>query len=149
MARPHQFNKKENEKKKLQKRVEKAQRKEERKANANTDSSLEGMIAYVDENGNITSMPPDIEKRKSINTADIVTGSRNTGETQSVRFRTGKVMFFNVDKGFGFIKDDQDGTSIYVSANMLLDGIKDNDRVEFETERNARGLHAIKVKLKK
>lgn len=67
MARPQEtFNKKELEKKWLQKRQEKEQRKEERKANA-SGKSFEDMLAYVDENGNITSTPPDLTRKKSIN----------------------------------------------------------------------------------
>ena len=59
------FSKKEAEKKKAQKKKEKEQRKEERKANAKS-GSLEDMMAYVDEYGNITSTPPDPLKKKSI-----------------------------------------------------------------------------------
>jgi hypothetical protein len=67
MARPQEtFNKKELEKKRLQKRQEKEQRKEERKANANSGKSFEDMIAYVDENGNITSTPPDQTRKNPL-----------------------------------------------------------------------------------
>jgi S-adenosylmethionine hydrolase len=53
--------KNEKEKKKAQKRQEKEQRKEERKASSKEGKSLDDMIAYVDEFGNITSTPPDKE----------------------------------------------------------------------------------------
>jgi hypothetical protein len=56
--------KKEKEKKKLQKRQDKEQRKQERKANSMEGKPLEEMMAYVDENGNITSEPPDPSKKK-------------------------------------------------------------------------------------
>ena len=59
------FNKRENEKKKAQKRKEKEQRKEERKA-SNQGKSFEDMLAYVDENGNLTSTPPDETKKRVI-----------------------------------------------------------------------------------
>ena len=58
------FNKKEKEKKRLQKRKEKEQRKEDRKANAKEGGSWEDMMAYVDENGNISAAPPDPTKKK-------------------------------------------------------------------------------------
>ena len=49
------FSKREKEKKRLKKRQEKQKKKEERKAaNAESGSSLDDMIAYVDENGNST-----------------------------------------------------------------------------------------------
>lgn len=56
------FNKREKEKKKLQQRRDKAQRKEERKANNNKGKSMEDMFAFLDENGNLTSSPPERHK---------------------------------------------------------------------------------------
>jgi len=147
MARPQEtFNKKELEKKRLQKRKEKEQRKEERKANSKGGSSLEDMMAYVDENGNITSTPPDPTKKKTIRTEDIVTGSRNEGSAVSVA-RTGKVAFFNAAKGYGFIKDSETQESIFVHNNALTSAIKENDTVSFETEMGPKGLNAVRVKL--
>ncbi|HMR56684.1 MAG TPA: cold shock domain-containing protein [Cyclobacteriaceae bacterium] len=147
MARPQEtFNKKELEKKRLQKRQEKEQRKEERKANANSGKSFEDMIAYVDENGNITSTPPDQTRKKSIKAEDIVIGSRNIGSSNPVGdARTGTVAFFNTSKGFGFIKDSQSGESIFVHLNALSSPIKENDKVSFEVERGPKGLSATKV----
>ena len=60
--------KKANENKKLQKRKDKEQRKEARKANSGQGKSLEDMIAYVDENGNISSTPPDPSKKSTTST---------------------------------------------------------------------------------
>src|SRR6478752_9562645 len=71
------FSKKEKEKKKQQKKKEKEQRKSDRKANAKSGQSLEEQMAYVDENGNISSKPPDLTKKVAINENDIVIGSRN------------------------------------------------------------------------
>ena len=53
------FNKKEREKKRRKKRQEKLEKKEERKSNSNKGKRLEEMFSYVDENGNLTSTPPD------------------------------------------------------------------------------------------
>jgi cold shock CspA family protein len=151
MARPQEtFNKKELEKKRLQKRKEKEQRKEDRKANSKEGSSLEDMMAYVDENGNITSTPPDpLRKKTTIRQEDIVTGSRNNETHQAGSVRKGKVTFFNTSKGFGFIKDVDSGESIFVHSNGLMGPIKENDNVTFETERGFKGLNAIKVKVVK
>jgi hypothetical protein len=52
------FGKKEKEKNRLKKRKEKEEKKAERKANSNKGKSFEEMLAYVDENGTITSTPP-------------------------------------------------------------------------------------------
>ena len=148
MANSHEtFSKKEAEKKKIQKRKAKEQRKEERKANAKS-GSLEDMLAYVDEYGNITSTPPDQLKRKEIRAEDIVLGARNNVKANPAdAFRKGKVTFFNESKGYGFIKDLQSQESIFVHVNSLTEHIKENDKVSFEVEQGPRGLSAVRVKL--
>jgi cold shock CspA family protein len=142
------FNKKEKEKKRLQKRKEKEQKKQERKANSKEGKTLDEMMAYVDENGNISDTPPDPLKKRNIKEGDIVIGSRNTeGFEPPVVIRKGRVTFFNTAKGYGFIKDLQTQESIFVHANSLTVLIKENDKVTFETEMGYKGLSAIKVKI--
>lgn len=150
MARPQEtFNKKELQKKRAQKKKEKEERKEERKANAKSGQSLDDMMAYVDENGNISTTPPDpLRKKNFVNVNDIVTGSRNIGGAV-VSVRTGKVSFFNADKGFGFIMDSDSGDRVFVHVNGLKSPIKENDIVSFETERGPKGLQAKDVRLVK
>ena len=58
------FSKKEREKKKSIKLREKKEKAEDRKANSDKGKSLDDMMAYIDENGNITSTPPDPMKKK-------------------------------------------------------------------------------------
>lgn len=142
-------NKKDLEKKKLQKKKEKEQRKEERKANAKEGKSFEDMLAYVDENGNITSTPPDPTKKKVIKEEDIVIGVRKQepGENQENSARKGRVTFFNTSKGYGFIKDLQTQESIFVHIHAVSTPIKENDTVTFETERGPKGLNAVRVKV--
>jgi len=139
------FNKKEKEKKKQQKKKEKEQRKAERQANAKT-GSLEDMIAYVDENGNISSTPPDPIRKRVVNEDDIVIGSRNIGGIQSEPLRKGRVTFFNDSKGYGFIKDLQNQESIFVHINAITTPIKENDHVTFEVEYGPKGALAVSVK---
>ena len=141
------FNKKEKEKKKEQKRKEKEQRKAERKANSKPGQSLEDMFAYIDENGNISSTPPDPNKKKIIKESDIVLGSRNIGGSASVNsVRKGRVTYFNASKGYGFIKDLQTEESIFVHSKAASFPIKENDMVSFETENGIKGLNAVQVK---
>lgn len=142
------FNKKEKEKKKLKKRQEKIEKKEERKANTSKGKSLDDMLAYVDENGNLTSTPPDQQKRRVIRQEDIVIGvpraiEGEDGDTEN----TGIVTFFNTAKGYGFIKDKNTNQSVFVHANDLEEPIKENDKVVFEVERGPKGLNARNVKL--
>ena len=53
------FNKREKEKKRLQHRQEKLEKMQQRKNEEKKEKSLDDMIAYVDENGNLTSTPPE------------------------------------------------------------------------------------------
>lgn len=140
------FSKKEKEKKRLQKRKEKEQRKAERKANAKSGQSLEDMMAYVDENGNISDTPPDPTKKKVIKESDIVLGSRNVEGMNTNPVRKGRITYFNTAKGYGFIKDILTQESIFVHMNSLSAPVKENDMVSFETENSVKGLSAISVK---
>lgn len=140
------FGKREKEKKKEQKRKEKEQRKEERKANSKSGQSIEEMMAYVDENGNLSTVPPDPHKRVAIDHNDILIGSRNIEGMEPVSRRKGKVTYFNTAKDYGFIKDLSTQESVFVHQNALTITIKENDMVTFETERSPRGLQAVNVK---
>ncbi|MDT3403988.1 cold-shock protein [Mucilaginibacter terrae] len=140
------FSKKENEKKRLKKQQEKKERAEERKSNAVKGQSLENMMAYVDENGNITSTPPDPTKKKKISTDDIRIGTPKQEDIPVEIERTGTLTFFNEGKGYGFIRDAQSQESVFVHINGIIQQIKEGDKVTFETEKGPKGLNAIKVK---
>jgi cold shock CspA family protein len=141
------WNKKELEKKRQKKKQDKEQKKEERKAYAKEGKSFEDMIAYVDENGNLSSTPPDPNKKKIIKEEDIEIGVPRRVDMPSDSARTGVVTFFNDSKGYGFIKDSETGDSVFVHLNGLIDSIKDNNKVAFEVEMSPKGPNAIKVKL--
>jgi cold shock CspA family protein len=141
------FSKKEKEKKKLKQRQDKEEKMEERKANAKKGKTLEEMMAYIDENGNISSTPPDPKKRTVFKQEDMQIGvpkqeDRDPGEL----IRTGVVTFFNDAKGFGFIKDLQTQESVFIHVNQLSSPIKENDKVTFEVEMGPKGASAIHVK---
>ena len=141
------FNKKEREKKKQKKQKDKAERKEERKAN-NKGKSFEDMIAYVDEFGNLTSTPPDPNKRREIKVEDIQIGATKQAEIDPAEIvRNGTVSFFNESKGYGFIRDKQTNESVFVHISGLIDKINENDKVTFEVEMGQKGPNAVKVKI--
>ncbi|MBF9255711.1 cold shock domain-containing protein [Pontibacter sp. 172403-2] len=142
------FSKKEKEKKKLKKRQDKEQKKEERNATSNKGKGIDEMLAYVDDNGNITSTPPDPKNKKEIKQEDIQIGvSRQEDLDPADLIRKGTVTFFNTSKGYGFIKDHETQESIFVHQNGLTDSIKENDKVSFEVEKGLKGLNAINVQL--
>ncbi|WP_109831888.1 cold-shock protein [Reichenbachiella versicolor] len=60
---------------------------------------------------------------------------------------TGKVKFFNDEKGFGFIKRDDNGQDIFVHVSGLVDEVRDNDSVEFEIEQGKKGPNAVRVRV--
>lgn len=143
------WNKKETEKKKRKKRLDKEQRKEERKANAKEGgTSLDDMIAYVDEDGNITSTPPDPSKKRVIKEEDIQIGvPRQDPSERPDPIRRGTVSFFNDSKGYGFIRDHETQESIFVHVNGLVDPVRENDKVTFEVQMGHKGPNAVDVKL--
>jgi cold shock CspA family protein len=141
------FSKKEREKKKFKKQLDKKDKAEDRKANSDKGKSLEDMMAYIDENGNITSTPPDPTKRKKIVIEDIqIAVPKQEHLAPADPVRKGVVAFYNESKGYGFIKDLLSQESIFVHANGLTEAIQENDKVTFETEQGQKGLNAIKVK---
>ena len=140
------FNKKEKEKKKAKERQEKAEKMEERKANAKKGKSLDEMMAYIDENGNISSTPPDPRKKKVVNVEDIQIGVPKYEASEEDAIRKGVVTFFNDAKGFGFIKDLQTQESVFIHVNQLTERIGENDKVTFEVEMGPKGPSAINVK---
>ena len=141
------FGKKEKQKKKLKDRQEKKEKMEERKNNFKKGKTLDEMMAYIDENGNISSTPPDPAKRKVILSENIQLGvPKQEAADPADLIRNGTVTFFNESKGYGFIKDLQSQESIFVHINALTEAIGEGDKVTFETEQGQKGLNAIKVK---
>jgi CspA family cold shock protein len=60
--------------------------------------------------------------------------------------KKGKVKFYNVSKGFGFICDNESGQDIFVHATGLKEEIRDGDEVVFEVAQGKKGLNAINVR---
>lgn len=139
------FNKKEKEKKRLKKRQEKNLKKEDRKSNS-SGGELENMLAYVDENGNLTDTPPDPSKKRKVNASSIEISVPRREEEEIDPIRTGRIDFFNDSKGFGFIKEKDTQEKYFVHVNGLLEDVREGDNVIFELERGLKGLNAVRVK---
>jgi cold shock CspA family protein len=146
MAKSQQaFNKSEREKIRLKKRKDKQQKQEERKANP-TASGLENMLAWVDENGNITNTPPDPTKKIKIDAESIEISVPKREEKDNSPVKFGRVDFLNDAKGFGFIRELETQEKYFVHVNGLLEAVKENDKVSFELEKGMKGMNAVKVK---
>ena len=143
------WNKKDREQRKRKAKKDKAEKMQDRKENAKK-TSFDDMIAYLDENGNLSSRPPDPRKRVEVKLEDIQIGvPEYVPPTEAELTRTGKVTFFNNEKGFGFIKDLISQQSVFVHANNLQSPIHENDKVSFQIEMGQRGPAAVNVKLAK
>ena len=142
------WNKKEREQKKQKLKKEKEERKKERKEMVQKGKSLEDMMAYVDENGNISSTPPDPAKRRFTKREDIEIGVPKAKPYDPLEaMRKGVVTFFNDSKGYGFIKDSQNQQSIFVHVNACNEQIQEQSKVSFEIEMGPKGANAVNVKL--
>ncbi len=138
------FSKKEYAKKKIQKLKEKAQRREARKSSNNKGKDLESMFAYVDENGHLQNTPPTLRKSE-VNLEDIQLGA--APKIAESPIKTGTVETFLIEKGFGFIREDEGhGENIFFHSSDLLNILKPNDRVTFEKENSPKGYRAIQIK---
>ena len=142
------FNKKEVRNKKEKKRKEKEKKRLARK-DQEKKGGLDDMIAYVDENGNITSEAPDPTKKKEeIKLEDIEIGVPTRDNSQKMDpIRKGTVSFFNDSKGYGFIKDSETKEGVFVHINNVIDEIKEGNLVSFEVEMGHKGPTAMRVKL--
>lgn len=61
--------------------------------------------------------------------------------------KKGTVKFFNNSKGFGFILDQETNEDIFVHNSGLIDDIRENDKVQYETEMGKKGMNAVNVEL--
>ena len=144
MAKSVTVDKRENEKKRLARRAKKQKRKEEKKLSPKANS-LDDMIAYVDENGMITSTPPTENiKKEEIKQEEIVISTPKK-EKEVPTVMKGRVEFFNTSKGFGFIKDLSGTEKYFFHVNNVMADISENDIVTFDLERGIKGMNAVNI----
>ena len=139
MAKSVTVDKRENEKKRLARRAEKQKRKEEKKLSPKANS-LDDMIAYVDENGMITSTPPTENIKKEEIVISTPKKEKEVPTVMKVR-----VEFFNTSKGFGFIKDLSGTEKYFFHVNNVMADISENDIVTFDLERGIKGMNAVNI----
>jgi cold shock CspA family protein len=147
MARSQQyFNKREKEKQRAKQKQDKQEKMEERKASGKKTKSLDDMMAYLDENGNLSATPPDPSKRKTFNQDDIEIGvPKQRAPEPGELIRKGMVSFFNETKRFGFIKDSETGESVFFHESDLSEPLKEGNRVSFEVEMGNKGPVATNI----
>jgi CspA family cold shock protein len=85
-------------------------------------------------------------QKASLYIAGIATASIKS--TRGIKMK-GTIKFFNVSKGFGFIKADEDGKEYFVHKSGVAPGVNlaENTKVNFEVVEGDRGEKADKVTL--
>lgn len=65
---------------------------------------------------------------------------------------TGTVKWFNPEKGFGFISQDDGGPDVFVHFSAIKGGgyrnLEENQKVDFETTQGPKGLQASNVTIR-
>jgi cold shock CspA family protein len=144
MARPKGIStKREKEKQRRKEKEEKREKMEERKASQGKGKSLDEMMAYIDEDGNITSVPPDPDKKKVFNLEDIEIGVPKSRETEDL-LREGRIDYFDSAKGFGFIVQNN-REKIFFHINQATYQVREGDIVNYTVEKGPKGLNAVGV----
>ncbi len=148
MGRSQETNKKkEVRSKKEKKKKDKEKRRQERKENKKSNS-LDDMIAYVNEDGSISSTPPEEQEKEETNAEDIeVSVPKGSSEEESNRVHQGTVTFYNESKGFGFIRDAENGESIFFHVSGLMEEVSEGNAVRFEIIKGKKGPNANNVKV--
>ena len=58
---------------------------------------------------------------------------------------SGKVKFFNTEKGFGFITPDEGGKDVFVHKTGTRVALFEGDKVTYEVEQSPKGPNAVNV----
>lgn len=140
------FSKKEKIKKKLQKKKEKEMRREERKESNDKGKSLDEMIMYVDQFGQLTSTAPEKNLDEDFDLNDIQLGAAPIEPEETTK--KGTVTFLS-DKGYGFITQEKTQENIFFHENNCTEPLKKGNRVSFEIEKSPKGFSAVEIKILK
>ena len=134
------FSKKEREKKKLKKQQDKKEKSNDRKTKAVKGQGLVDMMAYVDGNGNITSVPQEPGNRKKILAEDIQIGTPKQEEIEIETVRKGTSPFLMNPK-------DSDLSKTYKPRKVFLcismrpaSRLKRMTKLLFKLSRDKKGL---------
>lgn len=142
------FNKRERRKKKIEKKREKEFRRDERRNTVTKGKSLEDMMAYVDEHGNLSNTPPDPKNAYAISAEDIVIDIPKALAVDPEAPLTGVISYYDPSKGYGFIINDETKERLFVHVKSLAQPdteLNTGDKVSYTATRSPRGMQAVSV----
>jgi len=137
------FNKLEREKNRAKKREAKRKKMAARKEARARGEIKQDEFVYVDFNGNFTDTPPDPAEKEQISLDSIVISPTKKDDVDTRV--TGKVTFYDDEKGFGFIKNPLNQDSHFFHFSECPDTLAVGDKVEFELMRGEKGMNAVKI----
>lgn len=143
------YNKKERTKKRLQRRKEKELRRDEKRLEGPAEpKGLDDMLAYVDENGNISLTPPDPKKMKKVVAEEILVSTPKDSELEGANEPTrGEIIHFDSSKGYGFISDSMTKERIFYHISAIVgQELEVGDKVEYAAIKTPRGFQAETLK---
>ena len=136
MAKRITSGKREREKIKQTKRLDKQRKREERQSSGSRN--FEKMLAYVDENGVLHTTPPEVGEREEIDASQIEVSVPRRSEPE-------EIVYFDAAKGYGFIRNSDNGEKYFFHITQAPAAIAEGNRVTFELERGTRGMNAVRV----
>ena len=80
--------------------------------------------------------------------APLSTNNNLTNIEETMEYDYGTVKFYNEDKGFGYIVDNNSKDELFVYEEGLIDEIYDDDFVKYNTRDTRKGLEAYDVRLR-
>ncbi|RYY90663.1 MAG: cold shock domain-containing protein [Chitinophagaceae bacterium] len=145
MARSKEtFSKKEIENRKRKQRQEKKERMAARKEQG--PQSFDDMIAYLDENGNLTTTPIDFRNKKVYKIEEVPDAVPKADSfIPDNAVHEGTVQYFSKSKGFGFINSAAN-ERIFVHKDQCNFPIAELDKVTFIIRMGDRGPMATNVR---
>ena len=100
-------------------------------------------FVYVDHLGNFRDTPPDPEEKEEVNLESIqISTSKKIDFDEKV---SGKVSFYDTEKGFGFIKNTETQDSYFFHFSECPDQLDVGDKVEFDLVKGEKGMNAVKI----
>ena len=107
--------------------------------------NFEEMLAYVDENGVLHTTPPEVGEREEIDASQIEVSVPRRSEPEEIVPFEGRVEYFDAAKGYGFIRNSDNGEKYFFHITQAPAAIAEGNRVTFELERGTRGMNAVRV----